>query len=175
MSKVLARHTATVTMIPAADSLAPAAFKELELDRDGAAAVGGRGRVVEQLDLVGGAGASRKRSRQPSPAGRSSRPTRRRIGHAPAAAKLRAPLVPPPAQPQQLALADPQQTRCFLRDQGTSIRADGYAISPGHQFDRLNLPRYFRTWSGHVQASVQDWPSRNPGVFPAVDHDRSRT
>ena len=45
----------------------------------------------------------------------------------------------------------------------------------GCQTGRLNLPRYFITWSGHVQACVQDWPSRNRGVFPAVDHDRSRT
>ena len=43
------------------------------------------------------------------------------------------------------------------------------------QAGRLNLPRYFITWSGHVQACVQDWPSCNRGVFPAVDHDRSRT
>jgi hypothetical protein len=43
------------------------------------------------------------------------------------------------------------------------------------QVGRLNLPRYFSTWSGHLQACVQDWPSCNCGVFPAVDHDRSRT
>jgi len=43
------------------------------------------------------------------------------------------------------------------------------------QVVRPNLPRYFITWSGHLQACVQDWPSRNRGVFPAVDHDRSRT
>ncbi len=40
---------------------------------------------------------------------------------------------------------------------------------------RFSLPRYFSTWSGHMQACVQDWPSCNRGVFPAVDHDRSRT
>ncbi len=45
----------------------------------------------------------------------------------------------------------------------------------GRQVGRLNLPRYFITWSGHVQACVQDWPIRKRGVFPAVDHDRSRT
>lgn len=45
----------------------------------------------------------------------------------------------------------------------------------GRQVGRLSLPRYFITWSGHVQACVQDWPIRNRGVFPAVDHDRSRT
>jgi len=49
------------------------------------------------------------------------------------------------------------------------------SVSPGRQFVRLNLPRYFITWSGHLQASVQDWPSLNRGVLPAVDHDRSRT
>jgi hypothetical protein len=38
-----------------------------------------------------------------------------------------------------------------------------------------SLPRYFITWSGHVQACVQGWPSCNRGVFSAVDHDRSRT
>jgi len=48
-------------------------------------------------------------------------------------------------------------------------------VSLGRQVGRLNLPRYFITWSGHVQACVQGWPSRNRGVFPAVDHDRSRT
>ena len=47
--------------------------------------------------------------------------------------------------------------------------------SLGRQAGRLNLPRYFITWSGHLQACVQDWPSCNRGVFPAVDHDRSRT
>ena len=31
MSKVLVRHTATVTVIPAADSLAPAAFRSWSL------------------------------------------------------------------------------------------------------------------------------------------------
>jgi hypothetical protein len=45
----------------------------------------------------------------------------------------------------------------------------------GCQAGRLNLPRYVITWSGHLQACVQGWPSRNRGVFPAVDHDRSRT
>jgi hypothetical protein len=48
-------------------------------------------------------------------------------------------------------------------------------VSLGRKAGRLNLPRYFITWSGHVQACVQGWPSRNRGVFPAVDHDRSRT
>ena len=48
-------------------------------------------------------------------------------------------------------------------------------VSLGRQAGRLNLPRYFITWSGHVQACVQGWPSRNRGVFPAVDHDLSRT
>ncbi len=48
-------------------------------------------------------------------------------------------------------------------------------VSLGRHAGRLNLPRYFITWSGHVQACVQDWPSCNRGVFPAVDHDRSRT
>jgi hypothetical protein len=48
-------------------------------------------------------------------------------------------------------------------------------VSLGRHAGRLNLPRYFITWSGHVQACVQGWPSRNCGVFPAVDHDRSRT
>jgi hypothetical protein len=43
------------------------------------------------------------------------------------------------------------------------------------QAGRPSLPRYFITWSGHVQACVQGWPSRNRGVFSAVDHDRSRT
>jgi hypothetical protein len=45
----------------------------------------------------------------------------------------------------------------------------------GCQAGRLNLPRYVITWSGHLQACVQGWPSRNCGVFPAVVHDRSRT
>lgn len=45
----------------------------------------------------------------------------------------------------------------------------------GRQAGRFSLPRYAITWSGHVQACVQVWPSRNRGVFPAVDHDRSRT
>jgi hypothetical protein len=49
------------------------------------------------------------------------------------------------------------------------------AAALGHQTRRFNVPRYFITWSGHVQACVQGWPSRNCGVFPAVDHDRSRT
>jgi hypothetical protein len=49
------------------------------------------------------------------------------------------------------------------------------STSGQRQAGRLSLPRYFITWSGHVQACVQDWPSRNRGVFPAVDHDRSRT
>jgi hypothetical protein len=48
-------------------------------------------------------------------------------------------------------------------------------VSLGRQAGRLSLPRYFITWSGHVQACVQGWPSRNRGVFPDVDHDRSRT
>ena len=47
--------------------------------------------------------------------------------------------------------------------------------SLGRQVGRLSLPRYFITWSGHVQACVQGWPRCNRGVFPAVDHDRSRT
>jgi hypothetical protein len=45
----------------------------------------------------------------------------------------------------------------------------------GHQARRLTMPRYFITWSGHVQADVHGWPSSNCGVFPAVDQDRSRT
>lgn len=45
----------------------------------------------------------------------------------------------------------------------------------GRQAGRPSLPRYFITWSGHVQACVQGWPSRNRGVFSAVDHERSRT
>jgi hypothetical protein len=45
----------------------------------------------------------------------------------------------------------------------------------GCQAGRFSLPRYVITWSGHLQACVQGWPSRNRGVFPAVDHYRSRT
>jgi hypothetical protein len=45
----------------------------------------------------------------------------------------------------------------------------------GRQFRRDRLPRYLVTWSGHVQACVQDWPIRSHGMFVSVDHDRSRT
>jgi hypothetical protein len=47
--------------------------------------------------------------------------------------------------------------------------------APGRQVRLFSPPRYIVTCSGHVQACVQDCPSRNRGVFPAVDHDRSRT
>jgi hypothetical protein len=47
-------------------------------------------------------------------------------------------------------------------------------LAAGHA-RRFRVPRYFITWSGHVQAGVQSWPSCNCGEFPAVDHDRSRT
>ena len=61
----------------------------------------------------------------------------------------------------------------------SAARPDGAAIGTPSRLDcqagRPNLPRYVITWSGHVQACVQGWPSRNRGVFPAVDHDRSRT
>jgi hypothetical protein len=59
-----------------------------------------------------------------------------------------------------------------------SLRQDAGRTQPlrlGGQARRLNLPRYAIKWSGHVQTWVQGAPSRNRGVFPAVDHDRSRT
>jgi hypothetical protein len=61
----------------------------------------------------------------------------------------------------------------------SAARPDGAAIRTSPRLDcqagRPSLPRYVITWSGHLQACVQGWPSRNRGVFPAVDHDRSRT
>lgn len=56
-----------------------------------------------------------------------------------------------------------------------AFAGQGAARGLGPQARRISVPRYFITWSGHVQADVQGWPSRNCGVFPAVDHDRSRT
>jgi hypothetical protein len=71
------------------------------------------------------------------------------------------PATPSRAEPKPLAISS--RTR-LLTD-----------VPVVRQAGRLNLPRYFITWSSHVQACVQGWPSHNSGMFPAVDHDRSRT
>jgi hypothetical protein len=42
-----------------------------------------------------------------------------------------------------------------IRAWGDRTRLPEYVVGRGRQVGRLSLPRYFSTWSGHVQACVQ--------------------
>ena len=82
----------------------------------------------------------------------------------------RVPELPWPESPNRKA--ESNERRTTSRRPGGGPASAGPALASGRP---ASWPRYFSTWSGHVQACVQDWLSCSRGVFSVVDHERSRT